>query len=171
MDWGGAFAAGNCRQFYEHVYFNALLGTDVVNDHPLWVHLSYCSVVHCSNEQVFVWGSFLCLGFGSLCFSPLFVIFEMGLMLMPGCLQTSSVRAVAFCSPVTFFPTTFACQVTGRAVVSTGKVLIGAVGAWCVGCQWLGIMYLVGVAYTMYHMSHTHCSCSWFHSIVCSEDL
>ena len=48
-------------------------------------------------------GSFLCFGFGSLWFSPLFTIFEMGLMM--GCLWTSGVTASAFCSPVTlFFP-------------------------------------------------------------------
>ena len=50
-------------------------------------------------------------------------------------------------------------------------VLMGAVGAQCVGCQQLGIMCLVGVSYSMYHMSHTHCSHSWPHSIVCSTDL
>ena len=55
----------------------------------------YCSTVHCSNEQVFVWGSFLCFGFGSLWFSPLFMIFEMGLMM--GHLWTSGVTALAFC--------------------------------------------------------------------------
>ena len=114
-------------------------------------------------------GSFLCFGFGSLCFSPLFMIFETGLA--TGCLKTSGVTALAFCSPVTLFPTTFACQVMGRTVVSTGRVLNGAVGAWCVGCQWLGIMCLVGVAYSMYHMSHTHGSHSWLHSVVCSTDL
>ena len=82
--------------------------------------------------------------------------FEMGLMM--GCLWTSGVAASAFCLPVTLFPTTFACQVMGRAVVSTGRVLMGAIVAQCVGCQWLGIMCLVGMAYSMYHMSHTHCS-------------
>ena len=73
----------------------------------LLVIISYHSTVHCSNEQVFVWGSFLCFGFGSLWFSPLFTIFEMGLTM--GCLQTSGVTALAFHSPVTLFPTTFAC--------------------------------------------------------------
>ena len=52
-------------------------------------------------------GSFLYFGFGSLCFSPLFVTLEMGLMM--GCFQTSGAGAVAFCLPVTLFPTTFAC--------------------------------------------------------------
>ena len=84
------------------------------------------------------------------------MIFEMGLMM--GWLWTSGVRALAFCSPVTLFSTTFACQVMGKAVVSTGRVLMGAVGAWSVGCQWLRIMCLAGVAYSMDHMSHTHCS-------------
>ena len=80
-------------------------------------HISYCSTVHCSNEQVFVWGSFLCFGFGSLWVSPLFRIFEMGLMM--GCLWTSGITALAFHSPVTLFSTTFTYQVMGRAVVST----------------------------------------------------
>ena len=71
------------RQFDDCVCFIALLGTDVVNDHLLWLHVSYCSTVHCSNEQVFVWGAFLCFGFGSLWFSPLFMIFEMGLLMGP----------------------------------------------------------------------------------------
>ena len=84
------------------VHFIALLGTDVVNDHLLRVHISYHSTVHCSNKQVFVWGSFLCFGFGSLWFSPLFTIFEMGLL--KGCSWTSGVTALAFCSPVTLFP-------------------------------------------------------------------
>ena len=56
--------------------------------------------------------------------------FEPGLML--GCLQTSGARAVAFCLPVTLFSTTFTCRVSGRAVVSTGRVLTGAIGAQCV---------------------------------------
>ena len=137
-----------------------------INYHLLWVHVSYRSTVHCINKQVFVWGSFLCFGFGSLQFSPLFMIFEMGLM--TGCLQTSGVTAFAFCSPVTLFPTTFACRVMDRAVVSTGRVLTGAVGAWCVRCQQLGIMCLLGMAYSM---SHTHCSHSWLHSVVCSTNL
>ena len=76
-------------------------------------------------------GFFLCFGFGSLWLSPLFMIFEMGWM--TGCLWTSGVAALAFCSPVTLLSTTFVCQVTGRAVVSTRRVLMGAVGAWCVG--------------------------------------
>ena len=78
-------------------------------------------------------GGLLCFGFGSLWFSPLFTIFEMGLMM--GWLWTSGVTALAFHSPVTLFPATFACQVMGRAVVSTETVLMGAVGAQCVGCQ------------------------------------
>ena len=86
------------------------------------------------------------------------MIFEMGLM--TGHLWASGVTALAFHSPVTLFSTTFACQFTSRAVVSTGRVVLGAVGAQCVGCQWLGIMCLVGVVCSMYHMSHTHCSCS-----------
>ena len=52
------FPAGTCRQFYDCVHFIALLGTDVVDDHLLRVHVSYCSTVHCSNEQVFVQGFF-----------------------------------------------------------------------------------------------------------------
>ena len=47
-------------------------------------------------------GSFLCFGFGSLSFSPLFVVLELGLMI--GCLQTSGTSAEAFCLPVTFSP-------------------------------------------------------------------
>ena len=136
---------------------------------PIPVHVSYCSTVHCSNEQVFVQGSFLCFGFGSLWFSPLFTIFEMGLTM--GCMWASGVTASAFCSPVTLFPTTLACLVMGRAVFPNRRGVAGAVGAQCVGCQQLGIMCLAGVAYSMYHMSHTHCSHSWFHSIVCSADL
>ena len=131
--------------------------TDVVNDHLLWVHVSYHSTVHCSNEQVLVWEFLLCFGFGSLWLSPLFMIFEMGWM--TGCLWASGVAASAFCSPVTLLSTTFACQVMSRAVVSTRRVLTGAVGAWCVGSQQLGIMCLVGMAYSMYHVSCTHCSC------------
>ena len=50
-------------------------------------------------------GSFLCIGFGSLWFSPFFTIFEMGLMM--GCLWTSGVTALAFCLLVTLLPTTF----------------------------------------------------------------
>ena len=118
--------------FDDCVCFTALLGTDVVNDHLLWVHVSYCSTVHCSNEQVLVWGFLLCFGFGSLWLSPLFMIFEMGWT--TGCLWTSGVAALAFHLPVTLFPTTFACRVMGRAVVSTRRVLIGAVGAQCIGC-------------------------------------
>ena len=164
-----AFTAGTCRQFDDCVCFIALLGTDVVDDHLLWVHISYYSTVNCSNKQVFVWESFLCFGFGCLWFSPLFTIYETGLMM--GCLWASGVTALAFCLPVTLFPTTFACQGMSRAVVSTGRVLVGAVRAQCVGCQQFGIMCLVGMAYRMYHMSCTHCSCSWLHSVVCSADL
>ena len=60
------------------------------------------------------------------------MIFEMGLT--TGWLWTSGVTALAFCSPVTLFSTTFACQVMDRAVVSTGRVLTGAGGAQCAGC-------------------------------------
>ena len=102
------------------VHFIALPGTDVVNDYLLWVHITYCFTVHCSNEQVFLWGSFLCFGFGSLWFSPLFAIFEKRLMM--GCLWTSGVTALAFHLPMTLFSTTFACQVMGRAVVFTRRV-------------------------------------------------
>ena len=70
-----------------------------------------------------------------------------------------------------FFPTNFTCWVSSRVVVSTGRVLMGAVQAWFVGCLWLWIMCLVGVAYSMYHMTCTHCSCTWFNSVVCSADL
>ena len=70
-----------------------------------------------------------------------------------------------------FFPTTFACWVMGRAVVSTRRVLMGAVGAQCVGNQWLGIMCLADMVYSIYHMSHTYCSHSWLHSIVCYSNL
>ena len=149
---------GACRQFDDCVHFIALLGADVVNDHLLRVHISYHSTVHCSNEQVFVWGSFHCFGFGSLWFSPLFMIFEMGFT--TECMWTSGVTALAFHSPVTLLSTTFASCIMGRAVVPTGRVLTGAVGAWCVGCQWLEIMCLAGMGYSMYHLSHTHCSCS-----------
>ena len=169
MDWGSIFTAGACRQFYDCVCFIALLGIDVVNDHLLWVHISYCSGVCCSNKQVFVQGSFLCFGFSSLQFSPLFATFELGLTM--GYLWTSGVRAVAFCLPMALFPTTFTCWVLSRAVVSTWRVLTGAVGAWCIWHLWLWIMCLVGVAYSMYHMTCTHCSCSWFNSVVCSADL
>ena len=148
MDWGSTFTAGACRQFDDCVCFIALLGTDVVNDHLLWVHVSYCSTVHCGNKQVFVWGSFLCLGFGSLCFSPLFMTSETGLVM--GCLWTSGVRASAFHLPVTLFPTTFACWVLSRAVVSTrgcwwvqlghGAYDICSLGScvwwvWCTACN------------------------------------
>ena len=150
-----AFTAGTCKQFDDCICFIALVGTDVVDDHLLRVHISYCSSVHCSHEQVFVWWSFLCFGFGSLWFSPLFMVFETGLK--TGCLRTSGVTASAFHLPVTLFPTTLACWVMGRAVVSTGRVLTGAVGTWCVEkCQQLGIMCLVGMANSMYHMSHAH---------------
>ena len=117
----------------------------------------------------------LCVGVFSLfwlwqlVFSPLFVTLELGLM--TGCLQTSGARAVTFCLPVTLFPTTFTCWVLGRAVVSTRRVLMGAVGAWSIWCLQLLIMCLVGVAYSMYCMTHTHCSHSWFNSVVCSADL
>ena len=93
----------------------------------------------------------------------------MGLMM--GCLWTSGVTALAFHSLVTLFPTTFACQVMGRAVDSTRRVLTDAVGAQYVGSQWLGIMCQVGMAYSMYYMPCTHCSCSRLHSKVCSADL
>ena len=169
MDWGSTFTASTCRQFYDCVHFIVLLGTDVVNDHLLWVHVSYHCTVYCSNKQVFVQGSFLCFGFGSLSFFPLFVTFEPGLTM--GHLQTSVARALAFCSPVILLPTTFACWVLSRAVVSTGRVLTGAVGTWCIWCLQLRIMCLVGVAYSLYCMYCTCCSCSWFHSIVCSADL
>ena len=168
MDWGSTFTAGTSRQFYDCVCFVAPLGTDV-DDHLLWVHVSYCSTVHCSNKQVFVWGSFLCFGFSSLWFSPLFATVEPGLM--TGHLWTSGVRAVAFCLPVTLFPTTFACWVSSRAVVSTGRVLMAAFRAQCIWHQWLWIVCLAGVAYSMYCMTHTHGSCSWFHGVVCSTDL
>ena len=101
MDWGSALTAGTCRQFYDHVCFIAPLGTDVVNDHLLWVHVSYCSAIHCSNGQVFVQGSFLCFGFGSLWFSPFFMTLELGLT--KGCLWTSGARATAFACQWPFF--------------------------------------------------------------------
>ena len=156
-------------QFYDHVLFIAPLGTDVVNDHLLWMHVSYCSTVCCSNEQVFVWGSFLCFGIGSLWFSPLFVTLELGLT--TGCLQTSGARAVAFCSPVTFFPQPLPTEFLGWAVVSTRRVLTGAVWTLCIWHLWLWLMCLVGVAYSMYHTTHTHRSHSWFNSVVCSAYL
>ena len=131
--------------------------------------ISYHSTVHCSNEQVLVWGFLLCFGFGSLWLSPLVMIFETGWLM--GCLWVSGVAASAFHSPVTLLSTTSACRVTSRAVVSTRIVLMGAVGAWCVGSQQIGIMCLAGMAYSMYHMSSTHCSCSRLHSIVGSADL
>ena len=134
-----------------------------------WLCTLHCTAGNCSNEKVFVWGSFLCYGFGSLWFSPLFMIFETGLMM--GHLWTSGITTLAFCSPVTFFPQPLHVDVTGRAVVSIRRVLMGTVGAWCIGCQWLGIMCLAGMAHSMYHMSCTHCNHSWLHSIVCSADL
>ena len=88
-----------------------------------------------------------------------------------GHLQTSGVAALAFHLPVTLLSTTFACQVMSGAVVSTRRVLMGAVGAQCVESQQFVIMCLVGMVYSMYHMSCTHCSCSRLHSIVYSADF
>ena len=93
-----------------------------------------------------------------------FMIFEMGMML--GCLWTSGVRAVAFRLPVTLFATTFTCHI---CVYQEGVD----------GCSW-GTMSRKsaawdhvpgGCAYSMYCWTCTHCSHSWFNSVVCSADL
>ena len=112
-------------------------------------------------------GLFSVFDFGSLWFSPLFMTFEPGLMM--GCLWTSGARAVAFCFPVTLFHNLYMLSLKQGSCVYWG-VLVGAVGAQCIWCLQLWIMCLAGVAYSMYCMTHTHCSCSWFHSIVCSAD-
>ena len=142
------------RQFDDCVCFIALLGTDVVNDHLLWVHVSYCSTVHCSNKQVFVWGLFSVLALAA-CGSLPFSRFLKQVWWQDAC-GLVVLQLWHFAHPVTLFPTTFACWVMGRAVVSTGRVLTGAVGAQCVGCQWLGIMCLVGVAYSLGTTCPTH---------------
>ena len=103
-------------------------------------------------------GLFSVLAFAACGSLPFSQFFETGLL--TGCLWASGVAALAICLPVTLLSTTFACRVMSRAVVSTRRVLMGAVGAWCVGSQQLGITCLVGMAYSMYHMSCTHCSCS-----------
>ena len=67
---------------------------------------------------------------------------------------------------------TFTCWVLSWAYVSTGRVLVGAAGTWCIWGLQLGIMCLAGVAYSSrYCMACTHSSHSWFNCIICSADF
>ena len=95
--------AGSLMTVYTSLHCWELMLSMIIS----FVHISYHSTVHCSNEQVFMWGFLLCFGFGSLWLSLLFTIFETGWL--TGCLWVSGDAASAFGLPVTLLPTTFAC--------------------------------------------------------------
>ena len=160
MDWGGTFTAGTCRQFYYCVCFVAPLGTDVIDDHLLWVHVSYCSAIHRSNEQVLCGGLFSVLALAACGTLPFLWLLKQGWWWDVCGLVLLELWHFAHQWP--FFPQPLHAESRAGQLCLPGGCWQVQLGHGAYEHLKLGIMCLVGVAYSMYCMTNTHGSCSWF---------
>ena len=82
-----------------------------------------------------------------------------------------SARAAALHVPVASFGTAVAGGIPCRTVVMARGVWVGAVGALWGTLLWLALLRLMALAEGMDGLAGTHCSHSWFNSIIHATDL